>query len=310
MSTITTVPADLDARLVLNPSVSVIRCNDDEVVASLGSRARSTHRIQDAQGRHKLADFVLAFAAPTEPVSVAATLGLDTDTATEFTRHLLDGQVLIAEEASHYSWLLSGFGLPAVNIDVAVAVVGSGRIAQSVCRQLGSLLGTELVPGDAVGAAFDDGDLVVVCPDRADPGLFYDADEMARATGKPWHLAYADGFELMVGPTFVPGESPNYYDFDAMDESARVMRMQYLYEKYAAPEVGQRCDLPLFAADLAASYVTIAVAQHLWGKGSFLEGYVLRVDLERMQLMRDRVLRLPRNPVDMGVRADLRHPFL
>lgn len=158
MSTITTVPADLDARLVLNPSVSVIRCNDDEVVASLGSRARSTHRIQDAQGRHKLADFVLAFAAPTEPVSVAATLGLDTDTATEFTRHLLDGQVLIAEEASHYSWLLSGFGLPAVNTDVAVAVVGSGRIAQSVCRQLGSLLGTELVPGDAVGAAFDDGD--------------------------------------------------------------------------------------------------------------------------------------------------------
>lgn len=300
----------LDATLVLNPSVSVIRCNDDEVVASLGSRSRSTHRIQDGEGRRQLADFVLSFTAPATPSAVATTLVMDPATTAEFTQHLVDGRVLIPEEASRYSYLLSGFGMSDISTDVAVGVLGTGRIAEAVRRQLGSLLGREPAHANDVRDAFDASDFVVVCPDQIDPTLFYDADELSRATDKPWHLAYADGFELMVGPTFVPGESPNYYDFDAMDESARVLRMEYLFEKYAQPDAAQRGDLPVFVADLAASYVTMAVAQHLWGKGSFLEGYVLRIDLERMQLVRDRVLRLPRNPVDMGVRADLRHPFL
>lgn len=307
---VTTRPASIQPRLVLNPSAAVIRCNDDEVVASLGSRARSTHRIQDAGGHRKLADFVLAFTTPVTPDSVADRLGLDDAVAAEFTQHLLDGHVLIAEEESRYSYLVSGLGLDGIDTEVAVAVVGGGRIADAVCRQFGSLLGREVAPAGEIAEAFESNDFVVVCPDQVDPGMFYDADELSRALDKPWHLAYCDGFELMVGPTFVPGESPNYYDFDAMDESARVMRMQYLYAKSALPEAAQHCELPAFVADLAASYITMALTQHLWGRGSFLEGYLLRIDLERMQLVRDRVLRLPRNPVDMGVRSDLRHPFL
>lgn len=307
---ITTRPAPAQSRLVLNPAASVIRCNDDEVVASLGSRARSTHRIQDAGGHHKLADFVLAFADPSAPETVAATLGLDDAVAAEFTQHLLDGQVLIEEQESRYSYLVSGLGLDGIDTDLAVAVCGGGRIAEALCRQLGSLLGRPVQPTGEIAEAFENNDFVVVCPDQVNPGLFYDADELSRALDKPWHLAYCDGFELMVGPTFVPGESANYYDFDAMDESARVMRMQYLYAKSAQPEAPQHCEPPAFVADLAASYIMMALTQHLWGRGSFLEGYVLRIDLERMQLVRDRVLRLPRNPVDMGVRTDLRHPFL
>lgn len=310
MTLLTGPTTSLDDVLVLNPSASVTRCNDDEVVANLGSRARSTHRIQDAQARRRLADFVLAFTDPAAPTAVAATLGLDLETTAEFTSHLVDGRILIPEQMGRYSYLLSGMGSLHPDAEVALAVLGDGQIAASVCRQLSSLVEREVSSSTDLPAAFDAADFVVVCPDRMQPGLFYDADELSRATGTPWHLAYADGFELIVGPTFVPGESPGYYDFDAMDESARVMRMQYLYQKFAEPDAGRRSPLPVFAADLAASYITMALAQHLWGKGSYLEGYVLRIDLERMQLMRDRVLRLPRNPVDMGVRTDLRHPFL
>lgn len=295
---------------LVNPAVSVIRSSADEIIAHLGSRSRSSHRISDGESRGRLADFVTAFATPRAPAAVAATIGLDAETTAEFFEHLTRGQVLIPAEQARYSYLASGLGLAPADLAHEVAVVGTGRVADAVARQLADLLETPVSAGADLVDAFADADLVVVASDRPDPALGYDADEASRATDTPWHLTYLDGFELMVGPTFVPGVSANYYDFDSMDESARVLRMQYLFEKTGRPVVGKTLTVPAFAADLAASWATLAVAQHLWGRGSFLEGYLMRVDLERMQVVRDKVMRLPRNPVDMGVRTDLRHPFL
>lgn len=309
--TITELPPTLtDQPLVLNPAISVIRSTDDEIVAHLGSRSRTSHRISDSQGRGRLADFVAGFVRPVSPAALAQEQDLDPAVAAEFVEHLTQGKVLIPEEQTRYSYLITGLGLTPSDTDLQVGVLGSGAIATAVARQLGDLIGTPVLLHDDAEAAFDGADLVVVASDQLAPGLCYDADEISLATGIPWQLVYLDGFELMIGPTFVPGESANYYDVDAMDEAARVLRTQYLYEKSSHPDQPRSATVPTFVADLAASWATTAIAQHLWGSGSFLEGYVMRVDLERMQIMREKVLRLPRNPVEMGVRSDLRHPFL
>lgn len=303
-------PAPTDQPLVLNPAISVIRSTDDEIIAHLGSRSRTSHRISDSQGRGRLADFVAGFTRPVSPAELAQEQDLDPAVAAEFVEHLAQGKVLIPEEQTRYSYLITGLGLTPTDVELQVGVLGSGAIATAVARQLSDLIGSPVTLHDDAAAAFDGADLVVVASDQLAAGLCYDADEISLSTGVPWQLVYLDGFELMIGPTFVPGVSANYYDVDAMDEASRVLRTQYLYEKSSRPDQPRSATVPSFVADLAASWATTAIAQHLWGRGSFLEGYVMRVDLERMQIMRDKVMRLPRNPVEMGVRSDLRHPFL
>lgn len=304
------VAEDEDGRLLVNPAMKIVRANADEIFVEVGSRSRMTHRIEDSQVRGGLADFVSRFRSPQDPEVVAAELGLESGTAAEYIEHLIEGRVLIPAHQARYSYLVSGFGWDPGARPATVAIAGAGRIAENVAWQLSELLTESPQRHENVATAFDGADLVVVASDRPNPGLCYDADELAQAMGTPWHLTYFDGFELMVGPTFRPGASANYYDFDSMNEAARVMRTPYLYGRFARAELEPTAELPAFMAAQAASWTVIAIAQHLWGQGSFLEGYVMRIDLERMEVMKDRVLRLPRNPVDMGARIDLRHPFL
>jgi len=301
---------DAGPRLAVNPAVSVIRCSDDEVFLHHGSRSASTHRIEDTRHRGRFADFAAGFTSAATAREVGDRLGIDPDDAAEFAQHLRDGSALLTEDAARYGYVIAGLGAHTAPAVADVAVVGRGRVAASVARQLADLLDRPVDVADDVVEAFEANDLVVVAADRIDPGLFYDADEAATATGTPWQLVYVDGGEVIVGPTFVPGLTVGYYDLDTMDEAGRTMRMEYQYLKSAVPEVAATAAVPLLVADLAASYAGVAVLQHLTGKGSFLENHVLRVDLERLHVIRDRVIRLARTPRDLASRDDLRHPFL
>jgi hypothetical protein len=68
--------------------------------------------------------------------------------------------------------------------------------------------------------------------------------------------------------------------------------------------------LPLFAADLAASYAAASIVQHASGRGSFLEGSFLRIDLERLEIIREQLLQMPRCPACIQNKPHLRHPFI
>lgn len=296
--------------LVINPSVNVIRSTSNEVFVEVGTRSRYTHRISDDKSRGLLADFVLNFEEAQNVNVVVKKLGIDEETRRDFVEYLTRGRVLLPPEQVGYSYLLTGFKWNPAEHDVAITILGQGRVAEAITSQLSELVPHPVVSTSSAEEAFDDADFVIAAMDGIDLGLCYDADELSRATQTPWHLTRVDGFEVLVGPTFIPGSGVNYYDLDTMDEAARVMRTPFLYSKAADPEVKQTAPLPAFVASIAAGWTTVAAAQHLWGKGSFLEDHIMRIDLERMEIIRDKVLRLPRNPVDMGMRADLRHPFL
>lgn len=296
--------------LVLNPAVAVVRCTNDEVFIKLGSRSTGTHRITDSDARGQLADFVELFTQPRTTEDAAAQAGIAPETAQEFVDALREGKALIDESERDFGFFLAGLRTPSLPQQARVAVLGEGRVAEAVCRQLGDALQRDVTITADVEAAFDEHDFVVVASDRMRPDLGYDADQAAETTQTPWQLVFVDGVEAIVGPTFVPGHTGSYYDYDTMDESARTMRMDHLFFKTAPETVPAAAPTPVFVADLAASYAVAAVLQHLTGKGSYLENSVLRIDLERMHVIRDRVMRLPRNPRDMASRDDLRHPFI
>lgn len=297
-------------QLIVNPAVSIIRGSDDEIMSRFGSRSRSSYRITDTDGHGVLADFVRAFVSPARPSEVASYFGIDNDTRDKFVEKLTEGSLLIKPEQARYSQIISGMHITPNSDDQTLIVVGTGRIAESVASNLSDLTSSDIEISQDLETAFYESDFVVVCSDRLNQTLFYDADECARASEKPWHLSYLDGSEIIVGPTFIPGITTNYYDRDTLDESARTLRFEHQYMASATPEIKAHAPVPLFIAQMAAGWTTAAVAQHLWGPGSFLEDHVLRIDLERMQIIRDRVLRLARNPVTVGSRSDLRHPFI
>lgn len=296
--------------LLVNPAVSILRCSDNEVFIRHGSRSTTSHRIEDTKNRGRLADFAEAFAVPRTVSEAAQSTDTDPADAAEFTEHLLDGHALLRDVDSAYGYAIAGLGGAVVPTTAQLAVVGTGRVSTALVRQLSDLLHRPVEQVDDVVAAFEDCQLVVVAADALNPGLFYDADEAAMETGTPWQLVYVDGGEVMVGPTFIPGLTVGYYDLDTMDEAGRTMRMDYQFLKTATAAVPATAEVPCVIADLAAAYASLAVLQHLTGKGSYLENHVLRLDLERMHVIRDRVMRLARTPRDLANRNDLRHPFL
>lgn len=303
-------PVDQEPRLIVNPAVAIVRCSDNELFLRSGSRASTTHRIEDTKSRGTLASFALSFREASTVSEAAQHVGISIDDATEFAQHLLDGKALISEDSAHFGYIVAGLGMENPPVDVDVAILGTGRLADAIAGQMADLLGREPERSDDVVGAFEASTFVIVAADSLQPGLFYDADEASAETGTPWHLVYVDGGEIMVGPTFIPGLTADYYAVDTMDEAGRTMRMEYQFFKSAVSDVPATAVVPRMIAELAASYASVAVLQHVTGAGSYLENHVLRIDLERMHVIRDRVMRLARTPRDLGSRDDLRHPFL
>jgi hypothetical protein len=301
---------DQEPRLVVNPAIAIVRCSENELFLRSGSRSSTTHRIEDTKNRGTLAGFAVAFREASTVTEAAERVGIPLEDATEFAQHLLDGKALIGEESARFGYLIAGLGVEKMPVDVDIAILGTGRLADAIAGQMADFLGREPERSDDIVGAFEANSFVIVAADTMQPGLFYDADEASAETGTPWQLVYVDGGEIMVGPTFIPGLTADYYAVDTMDEAGRTMRMEYQFFKSAVPEVPATAVVPRMIAELAASYASVAVLQHVTGAGSYLENHVLRIDLERMHVIRDRVMRLARTPRDLGSRDDLRHPFL
>jgi bacteriocin biosynthesis cyclodehydratase domain-containing protein len=164
----------------------------------------------------------------------------------------------------------------------------------------------------SVADLLDDVDLLVVALEGFPPSLLHRVNELAVAAEKPWLPVHADGSEVIVGPLVVPGRSPCYNEYEIQHEASRALRHEYLLYKEelarrpaaAAPQL-----LPHYAG-IAASWAVTGILPFLLDGTSFLVGRAVRIDLERLEVINERVLRLPRCPACASLRPDFRHPFL
>lgn len=227
-------------------------------------------------------------------LGVGEVIGLDDRRVTAADQPLLRGTIGAAGTA----------GAPVTGA-FAAAAAASGLAAVSVRE--GS------IDDDAVLVdLLEEVDLLVVALESFPPSLLHRVNEAAVTAEKPWLPVHADGSEVVIGPLIVPGRSPCYNEYEIQHESSRVLRNEYLlYKEELAgrPVLATPQLLPPYAS-IAASWAVTGVLPYLLDGASFLVGRVVRVDFERLEVINERVLRLPRCPACSGLRPDFRHPFL
>lgn len=307
-----TITTPEESSYVVNPSLQVIRSSDDEIVIKFGSRSKTSRRLKDDARRAILGDLVQAFTLPSTIADAHGSMAADPEALQEMTRSLIEQKVVVSEQDAVYSFLTVGMNVENVAdlLTKSINLVGTGKIASRLRDQLADIGLTAAVTTDVSAETFEDADLTIVASDTPNMSLFFDANEAALVTDRPWHAVYADGAEIVVGPLFRPGYTGCFHDYDTMDESARSLRLDYLYYKSGLQGAPMVTALPLFAADLAASYAAASIVQHASGRGSFLEGSFLRIDLERLEIIREQLLQMPRCPACIQNKPHLRHPFI
>ncbi|MEG3630950.1 TOMM precursor leader peptide-binding protein [Streptomyces poriticola] len=316
-------------RLIRNPYLTVVQCTDDEVLLRHGARSRYSRVLRD-DGRHRvLGPLLRAFAEPRLADDVVSRLAdrADKEQLSGLIDQLADDGVLVAEHAGLHAMHRSlSEGRPVRRLEqTTVGLVGSGSVGAQLRTQLTELGvgdvsavaagagGLEAHDGDERLAGLLDGtDLLVLALDGFRPSLLHRLNRAAVAAGRPWLPVYADGSELIVGPLVVPGESACYNEHEIQHESSRALRHEYqLYSEELARRTAD--DLPPLLAPyaaIAASWAAIGTARYLVDGASFLVGRALRIDLERLEVTQEHVLRLPRCPVCTEQRPSFRHPFL
>lgn len=292
--------------LVLNPALRVLRASDDEIVVRHGSRGRSGQRIRDDERRGILADLALSFSHPRAPETSGS------EATAELLGSLLDAGVIVPESEASFGYLIAGLGrpLPPPSVE-SVHVVGEGQVADAAAAQVSEAVGAAVPVVRATRPDdLDDAEFILATADTTSLSFFFEINEYALTHGVRWHAAYVDGPEIVVGPLYIPGVTGCFHDFDVLDEAGRSLRIDHLYGKLVDGGNTPAGPLPLFVAHLAAGYLVTSVLQDIYGQGSFLEGYSLHIDLDRMEVIRRMLSRLARCPACQDQRPDLRHPFI
>ncbi|MEJ3748452.1 TOMM precursor leader peptide-binding protein [Actinomycetes bacterium KLBMP 9797] len=179
-----------------------------------------------------------------------------------------------------------------------LATTGAGDTA---ARVLAAELGVDTAPGDltdpaALRGLFADSDLVVLALDEFSPALLHTANEVAVEAVTTWFSVFTDGSEGVVGPLYVPGETCCYQEYAIQQESAMLLKGDFLLYKEArdaAGITGFGATLPCHL-DLVAGLAATAVLQHLLRGRSVLAGRAVHVEFESLTLDYHNVMRLPR----------------
>lgn len=164
----------------------------------------------------------------------------------------------------------------------------------------------------ALGELFEQADFVVVALESYSPRVFHTVNEVAVVTGKPWMSAFFDGSEAIIGPIYVPGETPCYNEFEIQQEAVIGLKEDYIVYKEELLEADLDCAhlvLPPYLS-LMSGWLMTALIPFLISGRSFAVGRSLRVDLERLSVDGVDVLKLPRCPACSAQRPGYRHLFL
>lgn len=313
-----------EATLIRHPSYQIIRCNSDEVVIRFGSRSRSAHTLLDEKRRGILADLLVHLSTPKMLVDLSNRF--PPDDVIELVDQLVKARIVVDVESAESSLLHLGLESPASGLNQAeIGIVGNGRIATAITANLldlgvGTIVAVDgssfedsrvVVDAPDLNDLFVDAEIVVVATDEPDLAALYRLNSMAIEHETPWVMTHADGPELIIGPLFRPGQTACFNDYDIQEEAGRTYRMEHLVYKSVLAEKGFSPRLiPRMSAEHAAALATQGIVEALVGSGSYLDGTVVRVDIERLEVIREQVVRLPRCPACLGLNNDYRHPFL
>ncbi|MFC0265535.1 hypothetical protein [Alloscardovia macacae] len=298
---------DSNVVYICNPAVKLIRSTNDEIIVRFGSRGRASRRLTDTQKRGILSDVMRAFEVGATIKNVKEEFEED---CSDLITGLVDGGVLVPKTDADFGFFVAGYGVQSCLIRT-LNIIGSGKLAEESFRLVSDALGKQVIVKlqSEIDVTECPADFTLCVADSPNIGLFYDMNEYALSYNAVWHGGYMDGPELVIGPLFIPQETGCYHDFDVIEEAGRSMKIDYLYSKMnGAAEIPTQ--IPLFVTSLAASYLTSSIVQYALGLGSYLEGHFLRIDLDRMEIIRQRAVRLVRCPACSENRPDIRSPFL
>lgn len=332
----------------VNPSIEIIPCTEDEVLVRRGSRSTFSKIIKDESNRGLLLSTIEAFRDPAtaDEARQSASAGTDEDFDALVT-HLMDQGVLV-DELHSVPTIYDGSSTlsPAETIATKrIGMLGLGPVGQEIARHLTDAGVTEMVglddrtsstgpvaqdfsanfpnsditvidgslaDEDAIESLFIESDFVLAAVEAFRPSTLHLANLASIEHETPWMPVYADGDEVIVGPFIIPGTTPCFNEFEIQHEAARALRTEYLLYKESLLDA-EPPSLSAIAgpvASVAASWASLAVLPYLTGGHSFLEAGAIRIDFERLDVIRERLLKIPRCPACDSLRPDYRHPFL
>lgn len=332
----------------VNPTLEIIPCTEDEILVRRGSRSTFSRIIKDESSRGLLLNTIEAFREPTttDAARQVATTGSDDD-FDALVAHLVEEGVLVDETHSIPTIYDAASTLePEIAIATKrVGILGLGPVGHEVARHLADAGVVEMVglddrvradeavstvfaqnfesidvtiiegsmsDEDAIESLFVESDFVLVAIEAFRPTTLHLANLASIDHETPWMPVYADGDEVIIGPFIVPGITPCFNEFEIQHEAARALRTEYLLYKESLldADAPQLSAIAGPVASAAASWASLAVLPFLTGGHSFLEAGTIRMDFERLDVIRERLLKIPRCPACDSLRPDYRHPFL
>ncbi len=296
-----------EARIVgLSRRLSVTPYGDDEIFITAGSRSGTSKIVRDPERRRLLGGLAAVLAAgPCATTDAAAALDASLADIDALVEQLIDQGIVTADGVRRTgSVFIVGEG--GVSDLVARALDGDGEVVAARVATVEDLDADELL---GVGGPGDARPLVVLCADVRTPGVEQDLTLWSMETDTSVLRACVDGDDALVGPIVIPGQSACLNCYDIQDEATRSFRFDYLAYK-AALDRGNAPTSTMRAQMLAAGYAAVAIADHAESGWGFLVDRVVHVNVGTLEISTDRVFRVPRCPVCIRYRADLRHTFL
>lgn len=336
-------------QLALNPYVRVIRSTDDEILVRHGTRSQYSEVISDAGRRHLLGRLLERFRRPAsvEDLTTESFVSADDEPALkDAIAYLVERRVLVpAEDDWRAVYFDTFFGRAAGLTSRTIGVIGGGALARRLCNSLAPLgaeaiialddgagrdgdlesakVGGAAYPGEvevrtesandeaAIVRLYTECDVVVVAADAYSPRLFHLCNEAALTTVTPWLCTFFDGHEAIIGPTFVPGQTGCYAEFELQAEASLTQVNEgLLFKEAAGGEPAPPGPLLPPYIDVAGGFAVDATVRFLLVGSNYTVGRAMRIDFERASVDYQDVLTLPRCPACQATRGAYRHVFL
>lgn len=301
--------------LRLDPAIHAIPYGDDELFVRRGSRSTYSRVIRDESRARVLSPLVAALSRPASIDDLRARhpgreeqvdSALDLLEREGVVQRVVDRAARAADDRPVH---VLGDGQIAHILSQALTVPVAMTLQESSHASNGSHV-ADLLDVDLDERLGEEGRLVVVATDQLRPALSHAVNVWAADVRRSWLNVTTDGTELLVGPIVVPGQTACFNCFEIQDEATRQHRDHFLVYKERLELDGSPLQTSVAAAYLAASWAALAVTQFEETGSSFLVERLLRIDLDRMDVVSQRVYALPRCPVCSRARHDLRHTFL
>jgi thiazole/oxazole-forming peptide maturase SagC family component len=153
---------------------------------------------------------------------------------------------------------------------------------------------------------------VVLAMETYSPAVLHALNESAIAHRTTWISAFFDGSEAVIGPTYVPGETCCYHEFETQSQASLRYKAEHLVFKEFLRDAADDTEplvLPPYASIVAGLTATSVLHSLLRGT-TFTTGRAMRINFETLSIDLQDVLRLPRCPACGGARPTYRNLFL